>query len=53
VDNLIVAFTVLTNDGQRAIVDDALAMFKGAVHKRAAAGELDRAAFRPGTKASP
>jgi hypothetical protein len=53
VDNLIVAFTVLTNDGQRAIVDDALAMFKGAVHKRAGAGEPDRAAFRPGTKASP
>ena len=53
VGNLIVAFTVLTSDGQQAIVDDALAMFKGAVHKRAGAGGPDHAAFRQGTEVSP
>jgi hypothetical protein len=53
VGNLIVAFTVLTNEGQQPIVDDALTMIKGAVHTRAGAGGSDRAAFRRGTNASP
>jgi hypothetical protein len=53
VGTLIVAFTVLTNDGQQAIVDDALTMIKGAVHTKAGAGGPDHAAFRRGTEASP
>jgi len=53
VGNLIAAFTVLTNEGQQPIVDDALTMIKGAVHTRAGAGGPDRAAFRRGTEASP
>ena len=53
VGNLIVAFTVLTNEGQQPIVDDALTMMKGTVHKRASAGGADHAAFRRGGEASP
>lgn len=53
VGNLIVAFTVLTNDGQQAIVDDALTMIKGAVHTKAGVGGADHAAFRRGAEASP
>ena len=53
VGNLIVAFTVLTNEGQQPIVDDALTMIKGAVHTKAGAGGPDHAACRRGTEASP
>jgi len=53
VGNLIAAFTVLTNEGQQPIVDDALTMIKGPVHTKAGVGGADHAAFRRGTEASP
>ena len=34
VDNLLVTFTILTNDGQQDVVADALALLRSAVHKR-------------------
>jgi len=34
VDNLLVTFTILTNDGQQGVVTDALTMLRGAVHQR-------------------
>jgi hypothetical protein len=33
VGDLTVTFTILTNDGQEAVVEEALAMLKGAVHR--------------------
>jgi hypothetical protein len=53
VGKLIVAFTVLTNEGQQPIVDDALAMIKGAVYTKAGASGADHAAFSRGREASP
>jgi hypothetical protein len=47
------SLTVLTNDGQQAIVDDALTMINGAVHTKAGVGGADHAAFRRGIEASP
>jgi hypothetical protein len=52
VGNLIVAFTVLTNGGQQAIVDDALTMIRGAVRAKAGAGGSDHAVFRRRTETS-
>ncbi len=34
VDNLLVTFTILTNDGQNDVVADALVMLQSAIHKR-------------------